>query len=93
MAGLEPIYVESQRLVPVDTGDLKRSGSTDLVDVTPDRVIGEVAYGGGRVIYHFFVEYGTSRMPAQPYLRPAADRQSRAAAEEMNRVILANDGV
>ena len=44
MAALDPIYEESQRLVPVDTGDLKASGYVDARQ-TPKGAIAEVGYG------------------------------------------------
>ncbi len=54
----------SQQLVPVDKGDLKASGGIDVV--SNDTVL--VGYGTDHSI---FQEYGTSRMAAQSYLRPA----------------------
>lgn len=61
------IYNDSQRYVPVLTGDLKRSGRTEYIGDT-----GYVIYGGGDVEYAAYQEFGTSIMDAQPYLRPAA---------------------
>lgn len=57
-------------LVPKDTfalndsirSETRRQGNTIVIDVTA---------GGGDVTYALYVEYGTSRMRAQPYLRPA----------------------
>lgn len=52
---------EARRIVPVDTGRLRDSITTD----------------GGRVFtdapYAIHVEYGTSDTPAEPFMRPAAD--------------------
>ena len=52
---------------PVDTGRLKNS-ITSAVD--PEE---QVAYIGTNVEYAPYVELGTSRMAARPYLRPAAE--------------------
>ena len=70
----------SQGMVPVLTGALKASGHVDTVDVA---IIAEVSY---QVVYDaptadqskwesyaIFPEEGTSKMSAEPYLRPAID--------------------
>lgn len=54
------------RLAPVDTGALRRSIRTD---VSPGKR--EI---GAAVDYSEFVERGTSRAPAQPFLSPALYR-------------------
>jgi len=59
-----------QRLVP------KRSWSLhDTIDAKTERsgskVVTTVSAGGGKVKYALFVERGTSRMAAQPFMRPA----------------------
>lgn len=62
------IYHDSQRFVPVLTGDLKASGRTEYEGGT-----GFVVYGDDAdVDYAVYQEVGTSKMAAQPYLRPAA---------------------
>jgi HK97 gp10 family phage protein len=65
MAGAEVVYQRSQELVPVDTGFLKKSG---FIQQQGDDV--QVGYDAD---YASFVEFGTSKMAAQPYLRPAID--------------------
>lgn len=66
----EAILSDSQRYVPVLSGELLASGHTEYAD---GGTTGLVVYGDGlpdkRAIYQ---ELGTSRMDAQPYLRPAA---------------------
>ena len=54
----------AKEICPVDTGRLRAS-----ITHTND---GESAYIGTNVEYAKYVELGTSRMKAQPYLRPAA---------------------
>jgi HK97 gp10 family phage protein len=81
-AGGQLIVEEARRLVPVDTGDLR-----DSIAVTDDRdarVYGKVngadvsVFVGpvgsteeGDVYYARFVEFGTRRHGAQPFMRPA----------------------
>ena len=53
--GLQPIFDESQKLVPVLTGDLKKSGRLHT-DVTSRGVVGLIAYAeGGKPFYAVFV--------------------------------------
>lgn len=54
----------AKRLCPVDTGRLRNS-----ITHTDD---GEFEYIGTNVEYAPYVELGTSRTRAQPYLKPAA---------------------
>lgn len=56
----------ARNLCPVDTGRLRNS-ITHTVDSG-----GKAAYIGTNVEYAPYVEMGTSRMKAQPFLRPAA---------------------
>lgn len=86
MAMASIILEDSQALVPVDTGELKNSGHID--DTNGVRVI----YDAGHAM---FVEFGTYKMNAQPYIRPAIDngqaRIVRAAGgaiqAEINKVV------
>lgn len=66
---LRAIYDESQKLVPVDEGDLKDSGNYDS---------NRVEYGTDHCVH---VEFGTIKMKAQPYLRPAVMNQLERLAE------------
>lgn len=59
-----------QRLVPKRTFALNDSISTET-NVKGSRVVTTVTVGGGDVDYWSPVEYGTSRMAAQPFMRPA----------------------
>lgn len=54
---------EAVRRVPVDTGNLKATIGHSTDD--------DAAYCFANAEYAPYQEYGTSRMPAQPYLRPA----------------------
>lgn len=66
---LGDISAGAKNRAPVDTGALKGSISTSTQG-NRDYARGEV---GPTVHYGGFVERGTSRMRAQPYLRPATD--------------------
>lgn len=55
---------------PVDTGRLRNS-ITNAVEVGEQSV-----YIGSNVEYAAFVELGTSRMKARPYLKPAATQHN-----------------
>jgi HK97 gp10 family phage protein len=65
LAGAQVVYDRSQELCPVDTGFLKKSG---FVQVQGDDV--QIGYDAD---YASYVEFGTSKMEAQPFLRPAID--------------------
>ncbi len=74
MTGAFIIEGAAKSYAPVDTGALRSSinatlvssiGTTAEAEISPD-----VHYAG-------YVEFGTYRMPAQPYMRPAADNHQR----------------
>lgn len=57
-------------LAPVDTGNLENSISTSVEHGGLAAEIGPTAN------YGHYVEFGTSRMSPQPYMRPAFDRNT-----------------
>jgi len=61
----EAIAARAHELVPVDTGALQRSLS--VKQRRQLEAIIEMLY------YGFYVEYGTSKMRAQPFIRPSID--------------------
>lgn len=65
------IAVQAEENCPVDTGFLK---STVFVQVVGDDV--EVGFSAP---YASYVEFGTYKMPPQPYLRSAIDTEEEAA--------------
>jgi HK97 gp10 family phage protein len=67
MAGAEIILNHAQDLCPVDTGFLRMSGN-----LYEDPGRGEVLIGFDAE-YASYVEFGTYKMEAQPFLRPALD--------------------
>jgi HK97 gp10 family phage protein len=94
MAGGKVIAAAAKDFVPVDTGDLqstirvvpgKRDGSKSSCYVTA----GGRARSGNDVNYAGFVEFGTSRMAARPFLRPAYDKFKQAAVKETGDAVFA----
>lgn len=63
---------DMRRMVPVLTGDLLGTIRTEH-----GTGVGRVHFGdvGAGVDYHLYQEFGTSRMAAQPYARPALYRR------------------
>lgn len=82
MEGAKIIADEARRLVPVDTGALKASIKERLDS-------GGSTYAEASILvgeyYGVFVEFGTSKMAAQPFLRPAFANKSDAAALAMGK--------
>lgn len=64
----EAIAEAARGLVPVDTGALKKSIESSTRRGSRGLQEGKVTVGAK---YALHVEYGTSKMAAQPYLRPA----------------------
>ena len=62
------VHGQAVNLCPVDTGNLRISLNFEVHD--------DYAEVGTPVEYAPFVELGTARMSAQPYLRPALDEQA-----------------
>jgi len=77
----ERILEISQDLVPVLSGDLKASGHIrEAVEISSEgawQIIYDVPTKDGNskwASYAIFPEMGTSRMAAEPYLRPSIDQ-------------------
>jgi HK97 gp10 family phage protein len=64
----------ARSIVPVDTGTLR--DSIDILEQGDDYVV-----IGTDLEYAAYVEFGTSRMSAQPYIGPAADAMSSRFSE------------
>lgn len=63
------VLQQAQVIVPVDTGELYSSGNLETQQEA-EMVWGFVNFDSGHAAY---VEFGTYKMQAQPYLRPAMD--------------------
>ncbi|MFG1963091.1 HK97-gp10 family putative phage morphogenesis protein [Nonomuraea sp. NPDC049028] len=68
----------AQAIAPVDTGNLKSSIGADFDG--PGFEAGPTANYGG------YVEYGTSRMSPQPYMRPAFDKATAPLDDMLGQV-------
>ena len=92
LAGGQVILDEMIRRVPKLTGNLekhltisevKREGNRHWVTIGLDKPDANTArYGNAQ-------EFGTSSMPAQPYLRPAFDEGARKAYGAMKKIAIA----
>lgn len=94
-AGAVVIRNAAQAKVPVDTGNLKKNiivkrlpkgesslTSEHIVTVRQGKLTKKQKEKGlGDAFYGRFVEYGTAKMPARPYLRPAYDQNKERAVE------------
>jgi HK97 gp10 family phage protein len=67
--GVQIIVDTAKGLVPVDTGALQDSIRMEVEGETVNAVAG----GIDDVDYALHVEFGTVKMAAQPYMRPAVD--------------------
>ena len=80
LAGAEEIAKHAQRLAPVRTGFLRskiRARKTKAKGATVEAL---APYSG-------YVEFGTYKMPAQPFLRPAIDQHRRQILEVERRAV------
>lgn len=84
MRGGMIIETDAKRRCPVDTGRLRASLTTD---VERERKTTFVLKVGTNVEYASFVENGTSRMAAQPFLRPAVDAKAKDVVDEIRESI------
>jgi HK97 gp10 family phage protein len=66
----ERVKAAAAAMAPVQTGTLKSSIQYDLSETHGGDLMVII---GSNLRYAGFVEYGTSKMAAQPYLRPALD--------------------
>ena len=73
----------AKRKAPVDTGRLRGSITTDLDlgGINPSAEIGT------NVEYAEYVEYGTYKMAAKPFLNPAYDRHIRDFEDNVSRIV------
>jgi len=77
MPGLIRVQREATKLAPVDIGILQASIGAEakggILDVQKvgSQIVGRM---GSRIEYAPYQEFGTSKMKAQPYLRPALEQ-------------------
>lgn len=73
IAGAEVILPYMQSITPVDTGELRNSEHIE-VEGKDVLIIADADHAS-------YVEFGTSRMRAQPYMRPAIDTRKGNATK------------
>lgn len=79
-AGAAPIKKEAKAKAPVKTGLLKKSIRSKQMKYTDKPSVG--IYVAGKAYYWWFIENGTSKMAAAPFLRPAADSKHGEGIEK-----------
>ena len=81
-AGARIVETHAKIRCPVDTGFLRNSITVD--EVTPMEAI-----VGPHTDYAEHVEFGTSRMAAQPYMRPALDEHEGEIVQAVSATVAA----
>ena len=79
-AGIAPIKKEAKATAPVDKGVLKKSIRSKQMKYTENPAVG--IYVSGKAFYWYFIENGTSKMAAAPFLRPAVDSKHEEAVDK-----------
>lgn len=86
MAGAAVIEKAAKAKAPVKFGRLRRSITAEIKSKSYTFVT--VRVGPGKEgFYGRFVELGTKKMPAKPFLRPAFDENVQEARKEIRKVI------
>ncbi len=67
----DAVAEDAQRMVPVLSGDLLSTIHAEHLEGSGRVHCGDVERG---IDYHLYQEFGTSKMAAQPYMRPALYR-------------------
>jgi len=70
----------AKQLCPVDTGNLRNSITHAQINETDEAI-------GTNVEYAPYVELGTMKMQARPYLRPAAENHAREYKAVIEKVL------
>ena len=75
------INAHAKAVVPVDTGKLKGSIQMEILDEGDRALVGACAH------YAPYVEFGTYKMAAKPYLTPAVERVRPSFEAAMRRLL------
>ncbi|NSW92317.1 MAG: HK97 gp10 family phage protein [Firmicutes bacterium] len=89
-AGAKIVLDDAKARAPVDTGELRDNMTMRVVE--KDRSQVEIDVGPGKdQFYGLFIEQGTSKMAAKPFLRPALDENKekvqKAITDEIEKAI------
>ena len=83
-AGALLIQNMAKEKAPFKTGNLRRSIHMETTEKTGERAVVQV---GTNVIYAAPQEFGTSTIPAHPYLRPALDKNKDKVPKEIGEAL------
>lgn len=84
IAAAKPITTAMRRLVPVDTGALKRSITTRKIGARGTSLLSRtIGFKRPGSFYAHLVEFGTKHARAQPFVRPALDGNAERSVLEM----------
>lgn len=87
-AGGQIVLEDAKSRCPIDTGALKASLHMDKGKSKKPDIKQEVKISPGKQEYYgTFVELGTTRQAAQPYLRPAVDKNKEKIAKAVTQEI------
>lgn len=88
-AGAKPILQEAKRLVPKDTRQLEKAitTKTERQQAMSDTRSVLIGFRKPRSRIAHLLEFGTSKMPARPFMRPALDGKAKDALDEMGKVL------
>ena len=84
--GADVIAEEAKRIAPRDSGDLAEGIHAEPGRLKQGRAVMNVGIGK-KEWYGAFVEFGTEKMAAKPFLRPAFDTKKEEATEAVARVL------
>lgn len=91
-AGAKPIVSDAKKNVTVETGDLKKSIGTQMMNPKRGKLeirigprVGKSAAHSGH--YGHIVEYGYGRQAPQPFLRPAFDTNNKKSIQIIGAVL------
>lgn len=88
-SGAEIVLAEAKKKAPVDTGTLRDSLLIKKSKLKNPHIKSQYYVTKKRGVDYFVpVELGTSKMKAQPFLRPAVDENTRTVAKKINAEIL-----
>lgn len=95
--GLRPIFLESLKLTPLDTGDLRRSGFLNVTERSGE-IFGEIGYAkGGKPFYAVFVHENLAffhKAPTQAkYLEEAVNRKIGGLKRRIMKSLRAATGI
>lgn len=79
-AAAKPVKKEAQARVAVDEGELKKAIFTSVTVTNKWGATARVGYKK-HAFWGLFIEKGTSKMPARPFLRPALDTKGKEAVD------------